>query len=515
MTDQELVVKRRNLVGNFLNKGILINHGTLNVLNGPSLDFLNEYIIPELINIKENNLTIAPNLLEEAERKRYNLPKKLSEIFVDIKIGVPPIDPSKRVKLKMLCEENNSKKKEVGDFISYFRKKYVQLSKILLNRQELQRSISINRLLTKKDKERVSFIAMVSDTRVTKNGHLFLKLEDLSGEINAVIMNTKTEIFNLGKDVLRDEVIGVSGVVGDKIVFVEDLYLPDIPLNKEFKKAPDEAYVVFISDLHVGSKKFLLQRFKRFLTWLNGEAKSEEHKKTVKKIKYLFIVGDLIDGAGIYPGQENHLLITSVKDQYEAAAKLLSQIPTNITIILSPGNHDAMRIAEPQPMLSKKYAKSLWDMPNIMMVTNPAVVNIHASKTFPGFDVLVYHGYSLTFYGDQVDSLRRSGKNVSDRAIHSMKYLLQRRHLAPTHTSTLYVPNSEKDNLVIESVPDIFVCGHIHKAAVMNYKNVQLICSSCWQEKTDFQEKMGHEPDPCRVPLLNLQTRKVTMLNFE
>ena len=515
MTDQELVVKRRNVVGNFLERGILINHEKLNVLSSTSLDFLSEHIIPGLANIKENNLTLAPNLIGEAEKHGHNLPKMLSEIFVDIKIDTQPTDFFKGVKLKKLCQENNTKKKEVGDFVSYFRNKYAQLSKILMNRQELQGLVSINRLLTKKDKERASFIGMVSDTRVTKNGHLLLTLEDLSGEINILITKTKTELFNLGKDVLRDEVIGVYGAVGDKIVFVENLYLPDVPLNREFKKSPDEAYVIFISDLHIGSKKFLSQGFEKFLSWLNGETGSEEHKEIVKKVKYLFVVGDLIDGVGIYPGQEDHLLIREVKGQYDEAARFLSRVPSNITIILSPGNHDAMRIAEPQPTLSKEYAKNLWNMPNVMMVTNPAVVNIHASDNFPGFDVLVYHGYSLTFYGDQVDSLRTSGKNVSDRAIHSMKYLLQRRHLAPTHTSTLYIPDIEKDNLVIDSVPDIFVCGHIHKAAVMNYKNVQLICSSCWQAKTDFQEKMGHEPDPCRVPLLNLQTRQVKMLNFE
>ena len=314
---------------------------------------------------------------------------------------------------------------------------------------------------------------------------------------------------------MRDEVIGITGTSGDKIVFVENIYLPDVPLNKEFKKSPDEVYAVFISDLHVGSNKFLSSGFEKFLDWLNGRIGSEEHKQLVKKIKYLFIVGDLIDGVGIYPGQENQLLITDVKEQYDEAARLLAGVPKDITIILSPGNHDAMRIAEPQPLLSLEYAKSLWNMENVIMVTNPAVVNIHSSKSFPGFDVLVYHGYSLTFYGDQIDSLRTSGKNVSNRAVHVMEYLLQRRHLSPTHTSTLYVPNIKKDNLVIESVPDIFVCGHIHKAATSNYKNVQLICSSCWQAKTSFQEKMGHEPDPCTVPIINLQTRQVKMLNFE
>jgi len=64
-------------------------------------------------------------------------------------------------------------------------------------------------------------------------------------------------------------------------------------------------------------------------------------------------------------------------------------------------------------------------------------------------------------------------------------------------------------------VPDIFVSGHMHKASVGAYRGVMLISASCWQDKTDFQEKVGVEPEPCRVPLINLQTREVRMLRFE
>src|SRR5574342_1336167 len=75
-----------------------------------------------------------------------------------------------------------------------------------------------------------------------------------------------------------------------------------------------------------------------------------------------------------------------------------------------------------------------------------------------------------------------------------MKFLLKRRHLAPTHTSTLYVPDTKKDPLVIEKVPDFFLSGHIHKSVTANYRNTTLICGSCWQGKTLFQEKVCHNP---------------------
>jgi DNA polymerase II small subunit len=146
------------------------------------------------------------------------------------------------------------------------------------------------------------------------------------------------------------------------------------------------------------------------------------------------------------------------------------------------------------------------------MVSNPSIINIHSSAGFSGFDVLLYHGYSFDFYVSEVASIRNNGGY--DRVDLIMKFLLQKRNLAPSHTSTLYVPDTELDNLAINKVPDFFVSGHIHKAVAANYRNVTLISGSCWQSKTTFQEKVGHNPEPSRVPIVNLQTRHVKMLKL-
>ena len=103
---------------------------------------------------------------------------------------------------------------------------------------------------------------------------------------------------------------------------------------------------------------------------------------------------------------------------------------------------------------------------------------------------------------------------MSDRADQIMKFLLRRRHLAPSHSSTLYIPDKEKDELVIEQIPDFFIGGHTHKAIVSNYRGVNIITGSCWQSKTGYQEKLGNEPDPCKVPIINLQTRKISIIDF-
>ena len=339
-----------------------------------------------------------------------------------------------------------------------------------------------------------------------------LLLEDPTGRRRILINKNKPSLFNEAKDVVLDEVIGVTGVNVDTMIFANNIIWPDVPTNRELKKADSEKYALFLSDLHVGSSKFLPDDFEKFLKWINGEIGNEQQRHIAKNIEYIFIAGDLVDGCGIYPEQDKELITRDIYQQYKECADLLRQIPQHIPLIICPGNHDALRISEPQPPLSRDFAKPLYELNNAIMVSNPALVNINSTDNFSGFDVMMYHGYSFDYYVAHVDSLRNQGGY--DRADLIMKFLLKRRHLAPSHMSTLYIPDAKKDPLVIERVPDFFLSGHIHKSVTANYKNTTLICGSCWQSKTLFQEKVGHNPEPSRVPIVNLQTRDVKILKF-
>ncbi len=418
-----------------------------------------------------------------------------------------------RVKIVQQYQEK-TKKRTPQDFVNYFNARYKAIEKMLHNRSELQNITSIGRLNNKKDRETVSMIGIVADKQTTKNENIMLILEDPSGQIKVMAGKNKQEVYEAARDVVPDEVIGVVGSTGNNIVFANNIVVPDVPLTGELKKSPDEVYVVVLSCVHVGSKFFIKESFDRFLRWLRGETGSEAQKSIASKVGYVFIVGDLVDGIGIYPNQEKELEILDITEQYNEAARLLKQIPQNIAVIITPGNHDAGRISEPQPVLSRTYANALYEIPNVILMGNPCMINIHSSETFPGFDILLYHGYGFDDYGEIVPSIKNSGKSISDRAPLIMKFLLQRRHLAPTHTSTLYVPDPEKDPLVLEKVPDFFIAGHIHKSNAASYRGIGIILASCFQSKTPFQEKMGHEPDPGSVPIINLQTRAVKTIRF-
>jgi DNA polymerase II small subunit len=427
-----------------------------------------------------------------------------------------PLHPSASKVNVIWNYEDAPGKKSMQDIVGYFNARYQRIAKMLRLRQELANATSIKHVLQTKEKQPTAVIGMVLNRETTKNENLMITIEDPTGIIKVIVNKSKEDAFAQGLDLVYDEVVGVSGTASggaSPIIFANSFHYPDIP-HQEVKKSPDEAYAVFLSCVHIGSTLFMHEAFERFIGWLRGEYGTPEQKAMAARVGYVFLIGDTVDGIGIYPQQEKELSIQDIYGQYAEAAKLLSRIPERIPLIISPGNHDALRLSEPQPFLFKDYAKPLWELPNVIMTRNPSIVNIHASEDFPGFNVLTYHGFSFDDYSEIVPSIKNSGKNCSERTPLIMRFLLQRRHLAPDHTSTLCVFDPRQDPLIIEQVPDIFAAGHIHKAGCDNYRGVSIICCSTFQARTAFQERVGHVPDPGKVPVLNLQTRKVTMLEF-
>ncbi len=407
-----------------------------------------------------------------------------------------------------------SRKRRYEDFVAYFNQRFKALSGMLRKRSELQGATAIARLKGRGQNEHAALIAMIKEKSITKNKNVMLTLEDQTGEFKALITQKKKELYAKGRDLVLDEVIGVTGNLGDGILFINELYTPDVPITHELKKGPNEEYLVIIGDPQVGGKEFLVKDFTKMLAWLRGELGSDEQRAVAKKVKYVIVIGDLVEGVGVYPGQEKDLVIKDIKEQYEAFTELIRQIPTHIEILCIPGNHDAGRIAEPQPPIYKDFAAALYALPNVTMLSSPSWVTIGTDpeKGFGGFTLLLYHGYSLIYYADNVPSIRERGGQKRAELI--MKFLLQRRHLAPTHKSNLYIPDPDEDPLVIDQLPDLFITGHIHRISAAVYRGVSLINASAWCDITDDQEKRGLEPQPARLSVVNLQTRDVKVINF-
>ncbi len=437
--------------------------------------------------------------------------KNIAHETTKITIVKPRIDDL-RARVKIVKEFDYKQKKiTVDDFTTHYRERYETMRKILFNRPEAASAVSIDRAKDMLSDEDQVIIGIVSDVDRMYTGTVKLIVEDLTSQITVIISSKNNNLIEEAKFLTLDEVLMFKGRVRKGVMFLHSIIRPDIPQKKE-EFSPEEVYAVFSGDIHVGSNLFLPKQFSNFVDWLSGKVGTERQREIARKTKYFYIPGDLVDGIGIYPGQEKELKITNLRSQYEELSKFLSRVPDDKQIIICPGNHDAgVRLEEPQPRM-QDYAESILELPNVTMVTNPSYSNIHAIDNYAGQDVLMYHGYSFDRLIDQVEGLRLAGGYEKPDEIH--KFLLKRRHLSPSHNLNLTIP-MKQDPHIISQIPDIMVSGHIHKANIGNYKNTISISGSCWQAVTDFQLKFGHVPDPGMIPIVNLKTRKGSMLSFK
>ena len=508
-----------SLLSYCIQKGFLLDKETLDLLSQTDedtakmmLEFLNKEFNQKIINktiVSQGFSSIKKILPSMEEGKKKSVERFFVRLGLQIEIvkEVEAIEKSsielQKPPVKIISmDSTQSKKIEVQDFVKHYRARFSEIRKFLQERQELTNLTSINKI---SGERQVSIIGIVFDKRITKNKNLILQVEDLTGKIAVLVNRTREDVYNKALDLMEDDIIGIRANGSREILFANDIIYPDTSLS-ERKRAPKEENIAFLGDLHAGSTKFREDFLLKFADWTNSDADDAE------KLKYVFIAGDLIDGLGIYPGQENELSIKNVEGQYAKAAEILGKLRKDIQLIICPGNHDALRIIEPQPLLDERFAYSLYQLKNTHFTTNPATVNIGAAENFSGFNVLLYHGYSFDFFVNGVSSLRLNNAYRNPEMIHS--YILKRRHLAPTHTSTLYFPY-ETDAHIIDKIPDIFVTAHIHHYSASYYNNIFAVSTSCFQERTAFQEKVGHIPDIAKVPMFNLKTRAIKVLDFE
>jgi len=404
---------------------------------------------------------------------------------------------------RVLCADTSvTKKLEVSDFVGSFRTRYQQLQRLLMNRQELQQNlVSINKISN--NRQSLSIIGMVIEKRITKNKNLIIKFEDLTGEISALVKVDNEEIFKKAEELQVDDVVGIKASGNRDLLFIYDVFYPDAFINQK-TKFDEDICVAFTSDIHCGSKMHLGENFEKFIDWLKSD------DETAKKIRYLFIVGDNVDGVGVFPNQEEVLTLKSLKEQYGLLASYLSKVPKKITMFLCPGQHDASRVAEPQPIVDKDYASALYGIDNLVLVTNPTLVSLFEKEK--EFKILMYHGASMIHFVNGIPELREAKAMKTPARV--AKHMLKRRHLAPMHSAVTYIPNAEKDSLVISEVPDILTTGDLHRMDIENYNGVLIVTGSCWQSQTPFEEKVGNLPDPCKLPVFNLKTRELKIFDF-
>ncbi len=376
------------------------------------------------------------------------------------------------------------------DFTRYFRNRFQTLSRMLRSRREFGGAQDISR--ARRSTREVRFLGMVSDIRATKNGHRILELEDETDRISVLLLSDSPPA---AETFVMDEVVGIVGKVNDRgLVIAESVVRPDVPGTKPFHGVREHIRAAFISDVHVGSNTFLDEKWSKLTAWMSSD------DEVARSLRYLVVSGDVVDGIGVYPRQDEELAIDDIYAQYEALAKMMSALPDHVSVIMIPGNHDAVRPAEPQPALPVPIQK-LFDS-NITFAGNPSLVSLHGVK------VLAYHGRSMDDFVSTIP-----GMNYH-RPLEAMREMLKMRHLAPIYGGKTPIAPEAEDHLIIEDVPDIFATGHVHSVGVDSYRGVVLVNSSTWQAQTPYQKMRNIEPLPARLPIVDLATGQAAIREF-
>lgn len=487
------------IVEQFAQAGYQIDPDALSMLiENESSSFVISQILDSL---DESTLVVGPQHLLPGVTASCVPPPEYPQIITD-----PDYEEEWRGDLDVLSDitDQSTCVGEYEEFVDYFRDRFSRLGELLRNRGVSFRpieSLGKRKLGLMEGGHEVSVIGMVSDLRTSKNGHRFIEIEDTTGSLRTIVLKRNKDLFEQAMKVMLDEVIGVTGGLSDDgdMLFVNNIMWPDIPHRNDAQlgERNSTGKAVLISDIHVGSNTFLEDRWLNFVEWLIGE---NGGSGDVRDIRYLVVAGDLVDGIGIYPGQENELLISNIYEQYRAAAGYINQIPNTIKVIISPGNHDAVRQAEPQPTFDKNI-KSMFKK-DVVFVGNPAVISMEGVRT------LIYHGRSID---DLVANI--PGMKYEDPT-RPMIEMLKRRHLSPIYGSRVSIAPEKNDHLVIDRPPDILHCGHVHTVGCATYRGVKVVNSGTWQSQTEFQRRMNLQPVPARATIVDLGTLDTNIISF-
>jgi len=378
-----------------------------------------------------------------------------------------------------------------GDaFVRYFQSRYTQLAQIIATEHRIAATplTSIRRLYEQghQDEEGLYAVVMVREVK-RRSDYTVLTVEDRESAATVIVRKEVVTPSQAYDWILPDQVLAIKLVAREQYMIAKDIRFPGLPprLREPLKQ---KVYALFIGDFHFGSKLARTDLVRRLVDWINGRVVTPEEREIVENLRYIFIVGDLVDGVGIYKGQDKELAIHDVRKQYEAAAAaLLWNIPQDITVFVIPGNHDATWPYLPQVPPFRELSEPIYDIKNVVVLSNPSVVEVEGRR------VLLYHGQGLDAMigrvpGSAYTQLHKCLPNL-------LQLILAQRHLAPVYGEATPLLPTKEDYLVIKEPPDILAVGHLHVAAVTKYQGIRCIATGAWQDASSYQRRHGIQPD--------------------
>jgi DNA polymerase II small subunit len=463
--------------------------------------------------------SLIANIVERSEKAGMKVvgKKELGEIIFGLKEKKEPVQievirsadfkpAAKEVTSRFRIREARIERTTSGvsDFVACIQDRFRRLREIIRSHGMSGTVGSLESIKQYMNGRELAVIWMVYDKITTKKGHILVTLEDENGTAKVLfirperkIKDSANELFDNASKLIKDDIIAVNGKVSDPFIIANRLLWPDVPIH-HMNSSEDDVAVALISDIHIGHKLFMEKSFGKLLEWMNGNVDSR--KDLARKLKYLVIGGDVVDGIGIYPEQEKELNIDDIYKQYAVFYDFMESVPDYVEVFLMAGNHDAVQRAEPQPRIGNGLLKD-FNRSNIHVVTNPCYLNLDKVK------ILSYHGASL-------DSVIRGVPGCSyNTPTDAMKEILKRRHLSPIYGGNVVVPG-KIDPLIIDEVPDILHMGHIHKNGYDDYHGTKIVNSGTWQSRTSYQIKQGHIPIPALLTVYEMKSMRLNTVDF-
>ncbi|HSA97899.1 MAG TPA: DNA-directed DNA polymerase II small subunit [Candidatus Nitrosotenuis sp.] len=459
-----------------LNKGFQIHPNALRIL--------------EQVDVKELEKIIKQVVREKERQKLFLINQQDLEVFLGISedeilddFHEILFDPTTKI----------ASAEGVDGFTALFSSRYAKLKRIISNRPESKMLKSISSVISTKSKEEIYVCGLVTDRKTDRN-ITKISIDDVTGSIETIVVDE--DLQEIASSLLMDQFVMEKIVAAKNGGFiVKDIILPDIPDHLP-NRSKTETHALFLSDLHIGSRYFMEKEFAEMISWLSSP------DPIARKVRFVVLGGDVVDGIGIYPNQDKELVALDTNAQLQMVFDILDRIPKHIKVFIAPGNHDPGRRALPQPAIPIRYNPNLWGRKNFYMIGNPAMISLNGVK------ILIFHGQSI-------DDIVKTTPGLSyDKPAKVMQYLLKARHMSPIYGSQTPIAPELEDLMVIDEVPDIFHGGHVHVVDLDLYRGVLILNSGAWQAQTPFQTSVGITPTPGMAVLVNLKTFKVYTKDF-
>ena len=213
-------------------------------------------ILDEITDVKQLEKIIKEIVKEKTKQKLFQINQDDLETYLGIKD-----DPNLQNEVKVLSDPTSkiTSGEGVKGYNALFSSRFNKLKRIISDRPESKKIKSISIVKSKLQKEweieKNVYVCGLVTTRNAERNITKLVLEDPSGSFEGIIFDE--ELQKTAATLLIDQFV-IARVTSTKNsgLLIKDLISPDIP-DQKINKSESEVYVVFLSDLHIGSKYFM------------------------------------------------------------------------------------------------------------------------------------------------------------------------------------------------------------------------------------------------------------------